>query len=341
MSQENDRRELLAYLRRNLAPEDVQELKRIGRGQSNPTYLVRCKGRRLALRIKPSGELLRSAHQVEREYRVMSALSATSVPVPEMVALVTDKDSPLGRAFFLMEFVDGEVHFDPALPAADRAARRSIFDRMNRVLADIHRLKPESLGLADLGRPGNYFVRQADRWRRQYYDARTLPNRDMDALIRWISENMVEDDRQACLVHGDYRLDNLIFCRSSNRVLAVIDWELATIGHPMADLAYQCMQWRMPHGGALRGLGGIERSRAGIPSERDYVEDYCRRRRIPVPENWTFFLAFAFFRLAAILEGVGRRALNGNAANPQLAAEYGKQVPFLARAALAAVQGRE
>ena len=330
-------KELLPFVRRLLSPEKVLGMNRIGRGQSNPTYALHCAQRKLVLRSKPPGVLLRSAHLVEREFRVMSALRHTAVPVPEMVALVNDGESPLGRAFYIMEFVDGDVHFDPFLPELDVSGRRVVYDEMNRVLTEIHGVDATAVGLSEFGRPGNYFARQTAKWKRQYYAARITPNRDMDKLADWLEANMVENDKAANLVHGDYRLDNLIFGRTSLRVLAVVDWELSTLGHPMADIAYQCMQWRMSHEGPLRGLGGVCRSEWGLPKERQYLEDYCRRRRIPVPKNWSFYLVFSFFRFAAILEGVGRRAIEGNAANPEMAVEYGKQVPMLARAAMEAL----
>lgn len=325
---------LLNHVRSLLKPKLVHRLSRIGRGQSNPTYLVGCEDRNLILRSKPPGKLLKSAHLVEREYRVMSALAMTPVPVPKTVALVEDKDSPLGKAFYLMEFVDGEVHFDPTLPGLDREQRGEVYDDMNRVLAELHKVEVEQVGLGDFGRPGNYFERQTGRWKKQYYSSRLSANRDMDRLVAWLEANMIEDDGEVALVHGDFRLDNLVIDRESQRVLAVLDWELSTLGHPMADLAYQCMQWRMPFNGALRGLGGISRPGLGLPQEDEYLSRYCSRRGIDIPPNWTFYLVFAFFRLASILEGVGRRAVDGNAANPELAVEYGRQVPLLVERAI-------
>ena len=316
----------------NLLGEPVTGMRRIGRGQSNPTYLLQCRGRKLVLRTKPPGKLLKSAHLVEREYRVMQCLSATEVPVP--VVMVGDADSPNGRAFYVMEFVDGDIHFDPCLPGMSASARGKTYDEMNRALAMIHRVVPKAVGLADFGKPGNYFERQTDRWKRQYLASCTEIAPDMEQLMAWLEDNMVADDGEEALVHGDFRLDNLVFRRGSGELIAVLDWELSTLGHPLADLAYQCMQWQMPHDGALRGLGGIARDRLGLPDDDSYIDDYCRRRQIARPRRWEFYLVFAFFRLAAILEGVGRRALDGNAANPELALEYRGLVPQLARRAV-------
>ncbi len=337
-TQDNPDTELLALVRKLLAPEEVLEIRRCTNGQSNLTYVLACSGRKLVLRMKPPGILLKSAHLVEREFKVMSALRNTNVPVPETVVLVSDEDSPLGRAFYIMEFVEGDVHFDPALPDHGQQARKTVYAEMNRVLAEIHNVDLDRVGLSEFGKPGSYFERQTGRWKQQYYASRVSPSSDMDILVEWLEANMVEDDGQLALVHGDFRLDNLIFDHESCRAKAVIDWELSTLGHPLADLAYQCMQWRMPYTGALRGLGGLSRESCGLPQERQYLEDYCRRRRIPIPENWTFYVAFAFFRLAAILEGVKRRALDGNAANPELAVEYGSQVPLLAREAVSLLE---
>ncbi len=329
---------LLASVNRILAPQRVVGIRRIGRGQSNPTYLLDCVDRKLVLRSKPPGKLLKSAHLVEREYRVMASLMGSTVPVPKTLALVGDQDSPLGRAFYVMEHVEGDIHFDPTLPGIDPKLRAVIYDDMNRVLSNLHQINVGKIGLADFGKPGNYYARQTSRWTQQYHASRTSADPNMDTIAEWLQANMVEDDGQVSLVHGDYRLDNLVVDRRTCKIRAVLDWELSTLGHPLADLAYQCMQWRMPHDGALRGLEGVTRRDLGLPEEEDYVADYCRRRRIGIPRNWTFYLVFAFFRLAAILEGVGRRALEGNASNPAMAVEYGRQVPLLAERAMEALE---
>ncbi|RUX08662.1 phosphotransferase family protein [Mesorhizobium sp. M8A.F.Ca.ET.059.01.1.1] len=302
-------------------------------GQSNPTYLLTAESGRYVLRAKPPGQLLKSAHQVDREFRVMKALSDTAVPVPEMLHLSAE-DSPIGRMFYVMDFLDGRIFWDPALPEArGNDERAAIYDAMNATLAALHDVNAEAVGLGDFGRPGNYFERQLARWTSQYRASETSATGDMDRLIEWLETHMPADDARAALVHGDYRLDNLIFAPDQPKVLAVLDWELSTSGHPFADIAYQCMQWRLPHASGFRGLGGIDRSALGLPSEKDYVAAYCRRRGLTGIGNWTFFLAFSFFRLAAICQGVYKRALDGNASNPEKARTYGEAVKLLSHLA--------
>ncbi len=299
-------------------------------GQSNPTYLIRARSGRYVLRAKPPGQLLKSAHQVDREYRVMKALGGSKVPVPQMLHLSAE-DSPIGRMFYVMAFVEGRIFWDPALPEiADNAGRAAIYDAMNRTLADLHGVDVEAAGLGDFGRPGSYFERQLARWTSQYRATETAKIADMDRLIPWLEQHLPDDDGRVALVHGDYRLDNIVFAPDRPEIVAVLDWELSTLGHPYADLAYQCMQWRLPHASDFRGLSGIDRRALGIPTEAEYVAAYCRRRGIDGIANWTFFLAFSFFRLAAICQGVYRRALDGNASNPERALKHGELVPLLA-----------
>ncbi|MBX3578870.1 MAG: phosphotransferase family protein [Rhizobiaceae bacterium] len=299
-------------------------------GQSNPTYLVKAKSGRYVLRAKPPGQLLKSAHQVDREFRVMQALAGTAVPVPRMLHLSAE-DSPIGRMFYVMGFVDGRIFWDPALPeAASNADRGAIYDSMNATLAALHGIDVAGAGLADFGKPGSYFERQLGRWTSQYRASETVAVADMDALIAWLESHLPADDGLVSIVHGDYRLDNMIFHASEPRVIAVLDWELSTLGHPYADLAYQCMQWRLPHSSGFRGLGGIDRAALGLPSEEAYVARYCERRGIDGIDGWTFYLAFSFFRLAAICQGVYKRALDGNASNPEKARTYGEAVKLLA-----------
>jgi aminoglycoside phosphotransferase (APT) family kinase protein len=309
----------------------LQEVGKFGHGQSNPTFLLRAVSGRYVLRAKPPGVLLPSAHQVEREYRVMAALQGTAVPVPEVLALARDDDSPLGRAFFVMRFLDGRIFQDPSLPGMAPEERTAIYDAMNATLAALHRLDPGAVGLGDFGKPGNYFARQTDRWTRQYRAAEPQPLADMERLADWLAAHVPPDDGQVALVHGDFRLDNMIFHPAEPRVIGLIDWELATLGHPLADLAYQVAQWGLPRDGGLPGLGGLDRAALGLPSDDAYVAAYCARRGVPVPVGWGFYLAFALFRIAAILQGVVRRAGEGNASNPETGRRYAALVPLLAR----------
>ncbi len=309
-------------------------ISRLVAGQSNPTFLIKAASGRYVLRAKPPGTLLKSAHMVDREYRVMAALAGSNVPVPQVFHLAHDAQSPIGRAFFVMEFLDGRIFWDPALPDMTKAQRAGIYEAMNATLAALHEVDPAAVGLSDFGRPGNYFARQTDRWTRQYRASSTGDNLEMSRLIKWLEDNMPDDDGQVSLVHGDYRLDNMVFHPDQSRVLGLLDWELSTLGHPLADLAYQCMQWRLPHQAGMRGLGGLDRAALGIPDEAAYVAAYCARRRIDPPDNWAFYLGFSFFRLAAILEGVVARAKGGNAANPKKALQYESAIPVLVGLAL-------
>ncbi len=298
-------------------------------GQSNPTYRLDANSGQYVLRAKPPGELLKSAHQVDREYRVLKALASADVPVAQVLHLSAE-DSPLGRMFYVMEFVDGRVFWDPALPEIEsNEERAAIYASMVETLAAIHEVDVEGAGLSDYGRPGSYFERQLARWTSQYRASETEIVDDMEALIAWLERNLPADDGRASLVHGDFRLDNVMFAKDSSRVVAVLDWELSTLGHPFADIAYQCMQWRLPYEAGFRGLGGIDRKAIGLPTEEEYVEAYCRRRGISGIGNWTFYLAFSFFRLAAICQGVYKRALDGNASNPDKARNFAQAVKLL------------
>lgn len=306
-------------------------------GQSNPTYRLDTPGRAYVLRRKPPGVLLKSAHAVDREFRVQRALAETDVPVAKMHALCED-DGVIGSAFYIMDMVAGRTFDQPSLPELDRNARGAVLDEMNRVLAAIHSVDIEAAGLSDFGPPGHYCKRQTDRWTKQYEATRTENIPDMDALIAWLQENMPADDGQRTLVHGDYRLDNLLYAPDTPQILAVLDWELSTTGHPYADLAGVVMQWSMPATAEGRGLAGIDREAEGLWSDQRFIETYCARRGISGIGDFNFYLAFCFFRMAAILQGVKKRALDGNASDPERGLKLGAYVPQFARAGLEAAQ---
>ncbi len=323
-----------------------QKLSKFGDGQSNPTYKVEAESGSYVLRAKPPGELLKSAHAVDREFRVMSALQGTNVPVPKMLALSQEGDaSPIGRMFFVMEFLEGRIFWNPTIKelgegAEGNAARGRIYDAMNETLAALHGVDPIKQGLETFGKPGNYFARQTDRWAKQYRASEIERNDDVHEVIAWLENNMPEDDGQLTIVHGDYRLDNMIFAPDRDEVIAVLDWELSTLGHPMGDLSYQCMNWRLPNGGGSRGLLGIDRKAIGLPTEEEYVKAYCERRGISEIPDWSFYIAYNLFRFLAILQGVYRRALDGNASNPEKAKQMGMAIPMLAAAAKQEIKGR-
>lgn len=312
------------------------EARKFPGGQSNPTYLLTGARGTLVLRRKPSGRLLKSAHAVEREFRVQRALAPTPVPVPCMVALCED-ESVIGTVFYVMEHVAGRNFDDPRVPeAAGAGERAALYDEINRVLAEIHMVDVGKVGLDDFGRPGDYFRRQIERWSGQYRASETGTIAEMDALARWLGSHAPPDDGRRTLVHGDYRIDNLLFAPHEARCVAVLDWELSTLGHPFADLAGVLMQWRLPTGPDGRGLQGVNRAAAGLPSDEAFLARYCERTRQPPIEGFGFYLAFSFFRMAAILQGVKKRGLDGNASNPQRAAQLGALVPLYAQEGLAA-----
>jgi aminoglycoside phosphotransferase (APT) family kinase protein len=306
-------------------------------GQSNPTYLIETPGQRYVMRRKPPGKLLKSAHMVEREYRVLRALEGAGFPSPRALALCED-EGVIGSVFYLMSHVDGRIFWDPSVPGMTPDERSAIYDSMNAALARLHAVDVVAAGLGDYGKPGNYFARQLQRWGEQYRASETSVHADMDQLIAWLGAHVPADDGRVALVHGDWRIDNMIFDRASARLLAVLDWELSTLGHPFADLAYQCMQWRLPNAGELRGLAGLDRASLGIPGEAEYVAAYCRRTGIAAVPDWTFLLAFSFFRVAAIVQGVYKRSLDGNASNPERARKMGEAVPLMARVAMDLVE---
>ena len=306
-------------------------------GQSNPTYLLTTPSGRYVLRRKPLGKLLKSAHMVDREFRVMHALNGAGYPAPSALALCED-EAVAGSVFYLMSHVEGRIFWNPAMPGSTLEERAGVYDAMNEALARLHKIDIEAVGLSDFGKPGNYFQRQWQRWSEQYRASETDQIADMDTVIDWLGGHMPPDDGRVALVHGDYRIDNMIFAASSPRLLAVLDWELSTLGHPFADLAYQCMQWRFPNEGESRGLAGIDRVALGIPTEADYVAAYCRRMGLPVIPNWTFLIAFSLFRMAAIVQGVYKRTLDGNASNPERGRKMGAAMPMMARLAVETIE---
>lgn len=307
-------------------------------GQSNPTYKLRAESGAYVLRRKPPGELLKSAHAVDREFRVLSALAGTDVPVARALHLCTD-ESVIGSMFYVMEFVEGRVFWDPALPGMEAAERAAIYDSMNQALAAIHSVDLDAAGLSDYGRPGSYYERQYATWVRQYRATETGQIPAMERIIDWLEANMQPDDGRVSLVHGDYRLDNVMFAKDTPRLIAVMDWELSTLGHPLADLAYQCMLWRMPPGPVLSGLQGVDRAALGLPTEEDYVARYCERVGLSGIDHWEFYLVFGLFRLAAIVQGVGYRGLQGNASSDR-ALQVGALAAPLAEKACDILDGR-
>ena len=313
----------------------LQSIEKFDGGQSNPTFLLQTQGGPYVLRRKPPGDLLKSAHAVDREFRVLGALASTDVPVPRVYHLCSD-DTVIGSMFYVMDYIDGRILWDQTLPGEDNDHRASIYDEMNRVLAAIHSVDLAAVGLSDFGHAGNYFERQIARWSKQYRASETEHIQAMETLMDWLGLNLPEDDGRISLVHGDYRLDNLILAHDQPKILAVVDWELSTIGHPFADLAYQCMQWYMPNDAFSRGLGDIDRSAFGIPTEQDYVSRYCERMGLAGIPNWNFYLGFSFFRIAAIIQGVMKRAIDGNASSPE-ALKMGRMTRPLAETALAIV----
>lgn len=285
-------------------------------GQSNPTYRLSAGGRRYVLRAKPgpAAKLLPSAHAVDREFRVISALRQAGIPVPQTYCLCED-ESVIGRAFFVMECVEGRVLWDQSLPGLSSGERAAMYDEMNRVIAALHSVDFAAIGLADYGKPGNYFARQIGRWSKQYRASETEPNEAMDNLIAWLPGNIPAGE-EISVVHGDYRMDNLIFHPTEPRILAILDWELSTLGHPLADFSYHCMSWHIPPG-HFRGIAGLDLAGLGIPSEAQYIAAYCRRTGREAIGHWNFYLAYNMFRLAAILQGIMKRALEGIAASEQ------------------------
>ncbi|WP_151637813.1 phosphotransferase [Noviherbaspirillum aerium] len=305
-------------------------------GQSNPTFLLTAGGHQYVMRRKPPGTLLPSAHAVDREYRVISALANTDVPVAKAHALCED-DSVIGSAFYIMDYVQGRILWNSALPGFEAGERRALFNEMNRVIAALHSVDYEAVGLASYGKPGSYIERQVARWTKQYRASETERIEAVENLIEWLPRHIPSGD-ETRIVHGDFRIDNVIFHPTEPRILAVLDWELSTLGHPLADFAYHCMTWRMPQGRA-RGLGGVPLTELGIPTEEEYVRMYCERTgRADLPtSDWEYYMVFNMFRLVGILQGIVKRAQLGNAASAD-AVETGKRTRPLAEQAWALVE---
>lgn len=335
----NDTRSLDAWLATRVAGySGPSHAHKFQDGQSNPTYLLTTPSARYVLRRKPSGKLLKSAHMIEREYRVLVALEGAGFPAPRPLAFC-EEDEVLGSAFYLMSYIDGCIFWDPAIPSLSNEERGAVYDAMNESLAMLHSIDVAAVGLSGFGKSGNYFARQLQRWTEQYWASETRPVPDMDHLIAWLGAHLPTDDGRIALVHGDWRIDNLIFSNGTPQLLGVLDWELSTLGHPFADLAYQCAQWRLSNTGEFRGLGGVDRLALGIPSEADYVAAYCRHAGLQFVPDWPFLLGFSLFRMAAIAQGVYKRSLDGNASNPDRARKIGAMVPLMANLAIAEIGG--
>jgi aminoglycoside phosphotransferase (APT) family kinase protein len=333
---EVDEAALSAWLSANIAnyagPLSIDQF---NGGQSNPTYRLTTPHKRYVLRRKPPGEILKGAHDVMREARVMGALAETDVPVPRILGICSDT-AVLGSDFFVMEMIEGRIFWDAGFAEIPVAERAAYFDAMNTVIAAMHSLDPVAIGLGDYGRAGNYFERQIGRWSAQYLaDELAGRDADMDAVVAWLPTAIPEGD-ETRLVHGDFRCDNMIFHPTEPRILAVLDWELSTLGHPLADFAYHAMMYHMPSD-IVAGLGGAEPASLGLPTEPDYITAYFKRRGLPGIANWNFYMAFSFFRLAAIFHGIKGRVLRGNASSAT-ATERAAAFPRLARLARDAME---
>lgn len=300
-------------------------LEPIAGGQSNPTYKVFAPSGDLVLRCKPMGPVLPSAHAVDREFRVLQALGGSGVPTPRVHALCRD-ESVFGSMFYAMDLVPGRVFFDPRLPGFNKEDRTALFDSLNQTIARIHALDPVALGLGDYGRPGAYVERQVSRWTKQYRASETVDNPAMEQLIAWLPRHLPAEG-ETRLVHGDYRLDNVLVHPDEPRIVAVLDWELSTLGDPIADFAYHAMTWRIAPE-LFRGLAGVDLAGLGIPLEAAYLDAYLARTGLHRPDSWEFYLVLSLFRLAAILQGIARRAQDGTAANADAAEVGAKALPL-------------
>jgi aminoglycoside phosphotransferase (APT) family kinase protein len=319
------------YLRAHVAnfsgPLTLEQFKG---GQSNPTFKLITPAKNYVLRAKPgpAAKLLPSAHAVDREYRVLTALYGSDVPVAKTYALCEDENI-IGRAFYVMDCVEGRVLWDPTLPGFSNSDRRAVYEEMNRVVAALHKVDYAAIGLADYGKPGNYFARQIARWSKQYKASETEKIDAMDKLIDWLPHN-IPTDEESSIVHGDYRLDNMIFHPTEPKILAILDWELSTLGHPLADFSYHCMTWNLSTN-EFRGMAGVDLKSLGIPTQEEYVAMYCQRTGRSKIDNWDFYMAYNMFRLAGILQGIMGRVVDGTASSLQ-AIESGKRARPMAEA---------
>ncbi|MEZ5811937.1 MAG: phosphotransferase [Rhizobiaceae bacterium] len=333
-----DRSRLSAYLAAHVAGfGTLDRIERFGGGQSNPTYKITSGARSFVLRAKPPGRLLSSAHQVDREFRVLQALSNTPVPVPRAYCL-SEEASPLGTMFYVMEMLDGRIFWDPSLPEISPEERRAVFSQICTTLARLHDVDVTQVGLEGFGAPGNFFARQLARWTTQYRASTGVQDSRIERLIAWLKAHEPGDSGQVSIVHGDFRIDNLVFANDTSRLIGILDWELCTLGHPIADLAYFCMCLRLPRSGLIPGLGSANRADLGLPTEEQFVADYCARRAIAPPDTWPFAMAFSFFRLIAIATGVLHRARQGNASNPKGEDDMQRTIEMLIEHALDVIE---
>jgi|TARA_B100001540_G_scaffold288197_1_gene283224 aminoglycoside phosphotransferase (APT) family kinase protein len=307
----------------------IKAIEQFKGGQSNPTYKIITESKNLVLRRKPPGKLLPSAHAVDREYKVITALYDTDVPVPKTYGLCED-DDVAGTAFFVMDFLDGDLFWDPMIPSMTNRDRTEIYKNKNKTLAKLHSVDYKKIGLEDYGKPGNYVARQVSRWSKQYRASETDNIEAMNNLIDWLPKNIPDDD-ETTIVHGDYRLDNMIL--KNNEVVGILDWELSTLGHPIADFSYHCLSWRTQEAfwdeAKLKELG--------IPSEREYMEMYCENSGKDLSKNWEFYMAFNMFKIAGILQGILGRVRDGTAASKH-AEERGNMVFPLSEAAWSTIE---
>ena len=324
-----DHNSLNDYLKNTVGSNiQIKEVKQFKGGQSNPTYLIETNEHDYVVRRKPPGKLLPSAHAVDREYKVITALNKTDVPVPKTFSYCED-DSVIGTPFFLMEHVEGKIFWELLLPESKPEERRKIYLSMNETIAKLHSVDFKAIGLEDYGKYENYMARQIHRWSKQYKDSETQHIPEIENLIDWLPKNIPEDE-ETSIVHGDFRLDNMVFDEDSLEVKAILDWELSTLGSPIADFTYHMMAWRLPVGAKGLGILGANLNELNIPSEEEYAELYYKKTGRSKIENWDFFMAYNIFRLAGIAQGIAGRVRDGTAASSQ-AKNYGDFVPILGK----------